>query len=74
LGILKGLKANDRRAEYAVPDTAEEETALVEWAFFEATTLIRQYGDLLEDVRLYMDVGTSTVGECVSMLEEQLSS
>ena len=54
--------------------TEEEEIALLEWAYFEATTLLRQYGDLLEEVRLYMDVGTSTVGECVAMLEEQLSS
>ncbi len=68
------MKSSDSSKEYALPDTEEDEIALIEWAYFEATTLIRQYGDLLEEVRLYMGVGTSTVGECVSMLEEQLSS
>mmetsp|Transcript_14909 Transcript_14909/g.24765 ORF Transcript_14909/g.24765 Transcript_14909/m.24765 type:complete len:105 (-) Transcript_14909:29-343(-) len=57
----------------SIPEAAEDRQALLDWAYFEATTLVRQYGDLLEEVQLYMNTGTSTVGECVLMIEEELS-
>ena len=56
-----------------IPSNLDDRQALLEWAYFEACTLIRQYGDLLEEVKLYMDVGTSTVGECVLMIENEIS-
>lgn len=56
-----------------IPSNPEDRQALLEWAYFEACTLIRQYGDLLEEVKLYMDVGTSTVGECIFMIENEIS-
>ena len=55
-----------------VPASEDDRQALLEWAYFEATTLLRQYGDLLEEVQLYMDTGASTVGECAEMIDEQL--
>jgi hypothetical protein len=46
--------------------------ALLQWAYYEATSLVRQYGDLLEEVNSYLATGTSTVGECVVLVEEEL--
>lgn len=74
----KNKKDTERKEEeanpvYPIPIEAENRKALLEWAYFEATSLIRQYGDLLEDVRSYMNTGVSTVGECVIMIEQELN-
>ena len=57
---------------YKIPVIEEDKKVLLQWAFFEAASLIRQYGDLLEDVNSYLATGTSTVGECVILVEEEL--
>ena len=57
---------------YSIPLEEEDKKVLLQWAFFEATSLIRQYGDLLEDVNSYLGTGTSTVGECVLLVEDEL--
>ncbi|KAJ1419423.1 hypothetical protein B484DRAFT_400194 [Ochromonadaceae sp. CCMP2298] len=56
----------------SIPTLKEDRQALLEWAYYEATTLVRQYGDLLEETRLYLNTGTSTVGECALMIEDEL--
>ena len=57
---------------YVIPGAAEDQDALLQWAYYEASTLIKQYGDLLEGVNGYLGTGTSTVGECVMLVEEEL--
>ena len=57
---------------YRIPVIEEDKKVLLHWAFYEATSLIRQYGDLLEDVNGYLATGTATVGECVNLVEEEL--
>ena len=57
---------------YKIPINEEDKKVLLHWAFFEATTIIRQYGDLLEEVNSYLATGTSTVGECVLLVEDEL--
>jgi hypothetical protein len=58
---------------YPLPSEQEDRTALLEWAYFEAEALVRQYGDLLEEVEGFMETGASTVGECSLMIEDELS-
>lgn len=57
---------------YTIPADTEDKKALLQWAFYESTSLIKRYGDLLEDVNSYLATGTSTVGECVLMVEEEM--
>ena len=57
---------------YTIPADSEDKKALLQWAFYESTSLIKRYGDLLEEVNSYLATGTSTVGECVLMLEEEM--
>jgi hypothetical protein len=54
------------------PLTDEDQSALLQWAFFESSAIIKQYGDLLEEVTAYMGSGTSTVGECALMIEREM--
>jgi hypothetical protein len=54
------------------PQLEADRAALLQWAYFEAAAIVRQYGDLLEDVSDYMRTGTSTVGECAFMIEKQI--
>lgn len=56
-----------------LPKEEADRIALLEWAYFEATTLVRQYGDLLEELEAYLRTGTSTVGECTILLESELT-
>jgi hypothetical protein len=56
-----------------VPITEEDRDVLLQWAYYEAEALIKQYGDILEAVCDYLNTGTSSVGECVTLLEEELS-
>lgn len=55
-----------------LPDRQEDQEALLEWAYFEATALVKQYGELLEEVKDYLGTRTTTVGECVFLIEEEL--
>ena len=57
---------------YTIPADTEDKKALLQWAFYESTSLIKRYGDLLEEVNSYLATGTSTVGECVLMVEEEM--
>ena len=57
---------------YKIPIEEDDKKVFLQWAFYEATSLVKQYGDLLEDVNSYLATGTSTVGECVVLLEEEL--
>lgn len=50
--------------------TEQDRTALLEWAYFEAVTLVRQNGDVLERVRQYMAARTSSVGETALMIDD----
>lgn len=56
-----------------VPLTSSEQAQLLAWAYDEATQLVRQYSDLLEELREFVSVGSSSVGECVEFLEQELS-
>lgn len=55
-----------------VPTEEEDKDALLRWAYFEADTLLKQYGDLVVDVGDYLGSGTSSVGEVVALLEQEL--
>lgn len=46
-----------------LPQNEKDQKALLEWAYYEASAMLRQYGDLFEDVHDYLKTGTSTVGE-----------
>lgn len=55
-----------------VPAKEEDKDALLRWAYFEADTLLKQYGDLVVDVGDYLGSGSSSVGEVVALLEQEL--
>ena len=57
---------------YSVPIDIDDRKALLLWAYSEAVSLLRQYGDLLQGVNSYLSTGTSTVGECVMLVEDEL--
>ncbi len=60
-------------AAAGVPGSPEERAALMlEWAYFEAVTLVRQHADVLERVREYLAVGTSSVGETALLIDDML--
>ena len=46
----------------------------LQWAYFEAMTFVRQYADLIEQLQVYLQTQTSTVGECLLLVETQLQS
>lgn len=56
-----------------VPITLEDQEAILQWAYYEAELLLKQYGDVLEGLNDYITVGTSNVAECVEFLESELS-
>lgn len=56
-----------------LPTRQEDQQALLQWAYFEASTLVKQYSDLLGGVSSYLRTGTSTVGECALLIENELS-
>lgn len=56
----------------AIPASREDKDALMLWAYNEAVTLIRQYGELLENVTDYICTGTASVGECALLIESEL--
>ena len=61
------------RNRITLPAVGPDRDALIRWAYYEATILVQQNGDLLEDVRKYMMTGTTTVGECVLLVEQTLT-
>lgn len=65
-------KAAETLANIPVPSNPDDREALLRWAFFEASSLIRQYADLLDDVRSFLQTGSTTVGECVFLVEDEL--
>lgn len=56
-----------------VPTASADQEALLQWAYYEAELLLKQYGDVLEGLNDYITVGTSNVAECVEFLESELS-
>ena len=63
---VPGITASD------LPDSPEDRAALLQWAYFEAVTLVRQHGDVLERVRVYLAAGTSSVGETALMIDDMM--
>lgn len=72
-GAAGAGKGKGGGVSYPLPQTEADTTALLEWAYFEASSIVRQYGDLLEEVQGFMETGSSTVGESVLMIEDELS-
>ena len=62
------------KGHISLPIKAEDKEALLQWAYFEAQSLVRQYADLLEDVQDYLGSGTSSVGECTALLEQEMTA
>lgn len=76
--LLEGDQGSDYALTLALsklplPETTQDRDALLRWAYFEANAIIRQYGDLLEELRAYLETGTSSVGECVLLVEDTLT-
>lgn len=76
--LLEGDQGSDYPLTLALsklplPETSQDRDALLRWAYFEANAIIRQYGDLLEELRAYLETGTSSVGECVLLVEDTLT-
>ena len=67
------MEAAEVLSRLPLPSASEDQEALLSWAYFEATSILRQYGDLLEELRDYMNTGSSSVGECVFLMEEEMS-
>ena len=64
--------ATDKTIYYPVPINAEDRKALLEWAYYEAETIIKLYGDLLEDISTALMRKKLTVGECALLIEKEL--
>lgn len=58
--------------ELQLPSSAEDREALVQWAYNEASLLIRRYGELLEALSDYVQSGTASIGECALLIEQEL--
>lgn len=56
-----------------IPTDDADRRVWIEWAYYEAQAFVKQYGDLLEEVQTYMNTGVSSVGECVVMIEKELT-
>ena len=57
----------------AIPASEEDKEVMLRWAYIEADTLLKQYGDLVVDVGDYLGSGTSSVGEVVALLEQEMN-
>ncbi len=64
--------ATDKIIYYPVPAKAEDRQALLQWAYYEAETLIKLYNDLLEDISTALLKKKLTVGECALLIEKEL--
>lgn len=69
----KGGTPSGDLSTYTIPKSAEDRKALIDWAYYEAVTLVKQYGDLLENIREYLVTGTASVGECAILIEQKLA-
>ena len=49
-----------------------QQKELINWAYFEASALVRTYADLIEDVRDFLLSGTSSVAEIVILIEREI--
>lgn len=49
-----------------------DQEKLINWAFNEAVILVKQYGEVVEEMNSFLLSGTATVGECVQLIEDQL--
>jgi hypothetical protein len=67
-----GDGADDELASIRIPAEAADREALIQWAYNEASLLIRQYGNLLDGVSDYVQSGTTTIGECAMLIEQEL--
>jgi len=72
LAVLDGQRREAGVFPARVPAEGADRDALVRWAYYEAVALCKQYGDLLEDVRDFLQTGTSSVGECSLLIEQVL--
>ena len=68
----KGENEGEGLETISLPASAEDREALVQWAYNEASLLIRQYGDLIESVSDYIQSGTASIGECAMLIEQEL--
>lgn len=64
--------ATEKTVYYPVPSNTEDRKALLEWAYYEAETIIKLYGDLLEDISTALLRRKLTVGECALLIEKEL--
>ena len=55
-----------------IPEEAEDREVFLRWALYEATTLLNQYGDLADKLKKYLLTGSTSVGECVLLIEDEL--
>jgi hypothetical protein len=69
---IEATKVSGPGKQYEIPVVGDDRNALLQWAYYEAVQLVRQYGDLLEEVKSYLATGTSTVGECSLLIEDEL--
>ena len=58
--------------ELQLPSSTEDREALVQWAYNEASLLVRRYGELLEALSDYVQSGTASIGECALLIEQEL--
>ena len=49
-----------------------ERENLLKWAYLESSTFLKRYGDVLEEIRAYLQTRTSSPGECALLLEDML--
>ena len=63
---------NNNNNNYKIPETELEKQQLLEWAYSEAVSLIKRYGDVIEEINDYFLTGSTTSGECVMLIESKL--
>ena len=51
----------------------EGKEELLKWSYGESVAFLERYGDVLEDVRAYLQTKSSSAGECAMLLEDRLS-
>jgi hypothetical protein len=56
-----------------IPSDDNEIDILLRWSYYEAEILIKQYGEILDDLRGYINTGSSNVAECIHLIDEELT-
>ena len=69
--LLDLLLSKDEGLAEKVNDESKEK--FLQWSYIEACTFVKRYGDVLEEVRAYLQTKSSSAGECAMLLEERLS-